>query len=380
MEFNIWDLERVHLRLDAEFLDKLNKKIRLDFKSKEKFYLKFFNNGDVPCATFKNLLKKSTMNNFFAPLEVYLRVVDSLGIERKELQRKIVSYKTGGGVNHIESPILPVKVNPVFHMIFAHNVGDGTVIDPKHGRLPYFGYRQFNEFYRISYIRKLEFLFGKIFYKKEYSLTSPRVYSLPVISTLFFKYYGLNNRGFMSETSRIPPIIFNEGKDSMLAVLIAFIIDEGHVDSTQIRIGLKNKLLIEDLSSICKLLGYEYTVTSGKGDYSDYGLLYILREGTKKLYFDYLCLYKTYPIIDLGWKGDKIRRSFEIINRPIQRTVGNREFILSVLKNESLSVNQIADRINMTRQGVRYHIHSLLKEDKIKLINDESLNWIYGAV
>jgi len=114
-------------------------------------------------------------------------------------------------------------------------------------------------------------------------------------------------------------------------------------------------------------------------DYIDYGYLSILREGMKKLYSDYLILNKKYPVIHLGWKGKRILKSFNISNRIVKRTKGNQNMIYSILQNEFLSVNQLADRISMTRQGVRYHIHNLLKHGKIKLIDDSQLNWLYGV-
>ena len=98
----------------------------------------------------------------------------------------------------------------------------------------------------------------------------------------------------------------------------------------------------------------------------------------EKLYEDYLLLHSLYPVVDLGWKGEKINKSFKIFNRKIFKSKGNKKLIYLKLKDEDLSVNQLADMINMTRQGVRFHIHNLLKEDKIKIINNKQLNWIYG--
>jgi len=167
-------------------------------------------------------------------------------------------------------------------------------------------------------------------------------------------------------------------KESLLAVLIAFIIDEGHIDSTQITINLKNKLLIEDLNKICDILGYESKVTFLLKEIN-YSRLHILRKGMARLYKAYLVLKEKYTIIDLGWKGEKLRKSFEIYNRAIIRTKGNQDLMFDILRNEQLSVNQIAERVNMTRQGVRYHIHKLLNDRKIRIINNKELNWIYGV-
>ena len=379
--FNIWDLERVHIRINESFLDRINKGIHLKFGNKAKCYYSLFESNELSYSTFKNILKKSTMRYFFIPLDVYLKVVDALQISRQEFQSNILAYKTAGGPNFIDSPILPIVITPVFHMLFAHNIGDGTVINPKNGRLPYFGYRQFDEFYRVAYVRKIESIFGKINYKNNnYYLKSTRPYCPPVLSSLFFKYYNVRMEDFLSTEARIPNFILNQDKEEILSILIGFIIDEGYIDSTQITIGLKNKLLIEDLGKICSVLGYNYTVShTEKKDYIDYGYLSILRKGMKSLYLDYLLLNKKYPVIDLGWKGERILKSFKIYNRPIKKTKGNQNMIYSILQNEFLSVNQLADRISMTRQGVRYHIHNLLKQGKIKLIDDSQLNWLYGA-
>lgn len=378
-EFNIWDLERVNIKISESLFDTFIKRIDSDFKSRKDFYNLTFEPKVLPFSSFKNFLKQSYASNFFIPLDFYLKIVEKLNISKDELQRNIVSYKTAGGINFIEKPILPIRINPIFDMLLAHNIGDGTVINLGKGRLPYFGYRQFNEFYRVSFIRKIEQIFGKIHFKEgDYFLKSTRPYCPPVLSTLFFKYYNLGIEDFLSDRARIPEQIFQD-KERMLAVLVAFIIDEGHVDSTEIIINLKNKLLIEDLKRTCDILGYESKVTQAKSEIvKDYWRIHILRKGMKLFYGDYFKLNKIYPIIDLGWKGKKIRNSFKIDSREIIRTKGNDRLILELLRQEQLSVNQLAERINMTRQGVRYHIHNLLNDNKIRIIDKTAQNWRYG--
>jgi len=378
-EFNIWDLERVNVKVNKKFFNKLVREIDSKFKSRRDFYNQTFDSKFLPFSTFRNFLKISHASNFFIPLEFYLKIVEELDISKEELQSNVTSYKTAGGVNFIEKPILPIKITPVFDMLFAHHIGDGTVINPKKGRLPYFGYKQFNEFYRIAYVKKLESVFGNInYFKKNYFLSSKNPYSPPVISTSFFKYYDYNVYDFLSDRARIPDIIFQD-KDRMLAVLIAFIIDEGHIDSTLINIRVKNKGLIEDLKRICDILEYASKIAYRKNYEGSIDTLYIFRDGMERLYRDYINLNKKYSVIDLGIKGEKIRKSFEIIHRSIQNIEGNTDLIFNILKKEQLSVNQLAVRINMTRQGIRYHIHNLLKRGKIKLIDNKSLNWIYGV-
>jgi len=378
-KINIWELDRVHIKLKLKFIDNLNAKIFEKFKTKPKAYKQIFRNDEIQFITFKNILKKSYMDNFFVPLKIYLKIIEFCDIPKEVLQDNIFAYKTAGGINFIECPILPIKITPIFDMILAHNISDGTVINSGKGRLPYFGYRQFDKHYRKLYVKKIESVFGKIKFKKNYFNESTRPYCPPVLSSLFFKYYNLNVNSFLSRSARIPRKVFDNGKDNLLTILIAFIIDEGNIDSTQITIALKNKLLVSDLKKICDFLGYESKITYRLGEYEGYGYLNILRNGMKMFYNDYLKMFKKYPVIDLGRKGKQIEDSFKIFSRKIQRIKGNKELMLNILKKEQLSVNQLAMLVNMTRQGVRYHIHNLLKENKIKIINKNDPNWLYGV-
>ena len=378
-EYNIWDLERVHVKITSKMLKRINSEIRIKFKSKPKAHKMIFSKDKIPFLTFKNILKKSHLRDFFVPLIIYLKIIDSLDVSREEFQKSILSYKTGRGKNYIKNPILPIKIIPIFDMILAHNISDGTVINSGKGRLPYFGYRQFDKHYRELYVKKIETVFGKIIFGKEYSKDSTRPYCPPVLSSLFFKNYNLNEKSFLSRQARIPKGIFSKGKDYLLAVLIAFIIDEGHVDSTLVLIKLKNRKLTSDLKKICDILQYKSKLIYGKGENIEYGLLYILRPGIKKLHSDYLQLRKKYSVMDMGRKGLQIENSFKIYARKIVRAKGNKEIIFNILRTEKLSVNQLANRINMTRQGVRFHIHNLIKENKIKIIDKNNPNWLYSS-
>lgn len=353
--FDIWRLNKVHIKTKEIFLRFINYQIRKKFGSKLKFYFKL-EYSKTPYQTFKNYLKYSYYKNgYFAPLELFIIICNKLNISKKFLQTNIESYKTANGYNIIENPILPIKITPVFDMIFAHNIADGTVINSKRNRQIYFGYRQFDEQLRLLYIKKLESVFGNIKYKSNYFIKSTRPYCPAVLSSLFFLYYNLNSKSFLSIQARIPKKLLNKNKEHLLAVLLAFIIDEGNVDSTDICIRLKNIDLTKDLYEICLKIGYECTFKSK----NEYGSLYIKRMGMKKLFKDYQKLIKKYPSVNIGKLENKISDGFKIYDREIYKTRGNKEIILNMIKSKDLTVNQIAQKINMTRQGVRFHIHNL---------------------
>lgn len=360
-KIDIWDLNNVHIKINEYFLKDINNLIHKKFRSKQKFYDNL-NKKSVPYNTFKNLVKYSYYKKgFYAPLELFIDICQELDIAKERLQENVDSYKSANGYNIIETPILPIKITPIFDMLLAHNIADGTVIDPKRNRQIYFGYRQFDKELRLAYIKKLESVFGKIKFKEDYFIESTRPYCPAVISYLFFSYYSLNSKSFLSKTARLPNKLLNKDKPYLLAVLLAFIIDEGNIDSSLILIRLKNIQLTKDLYNICKRLDYDSTFNY-KGEYGD---LYIKRSGMKKLFKDYKKLIEIYPEAHMYKLDTKIEQSLKIYDRTIYKTKGNKEIILNTIKYEDLTVNQIAQRINMTRQGVRFHIHNLKEEGKI---------------
>jgi|ETNmetMinimDraft_16_1059900.scaffolds.fasta_scaffold29463_2 hypothetical protein len=377
MDYNkigVWNLgERTNVRLAPRFLEYLNQKIKSTCGSKRRFHKKL--SYTMPFPTFKDKMKKGY--RYTINLELLLEICSRLKIPRTHLQDNIMGYKTRGGQNEITSPILPIKITPIFDMLLAHHIGDGTVINPEKGRRPYFGYRQFDKTYQQLYIRKIESVFGKINYNNNYTEneSTTRIYSPVACSELMFKAYGLNIRSFLSKTARIPEQVFNNSNEHGLAFLIGMIIDDGHVDSTNIVIRLKNRLLIEDLGRLCDKLGFKNTVSLN----GEYGYVYINKDGLAKFWNDYKKLKRKFPVVFLGYKEKLLENYFKIKSRKIQRVPGNRIIILKLLSEEYLTINEIAEKILMTRQGVRYHIRKLEKEENIRKVGVKGEgNIIYG--
>jgi len=75
-EFNIWDLERVHIKIDIKVLQTINEKIFSRFKTKRKAYFKIFDKKEIPFDTFRNLLKYSYISWTYQKLFVSLLLKD----------------------------------------------------------------------------------------------------------------------------------------------------------------------------------------------------------------------------------------------------------------------------------------------------------------
>jgi len=299
-------------------------------------------------------------------LEILLSLCKILNISIYEMQKNIIAYKTRRGHNYIEKPKLPVEITPIFDLLIAHFMGDGYVINQTRGRKHYFGYRQYNDQYRGLFIKKIESVFGKLKYKRTYfnERGNTRVYFPVVGSDLMFKLYNLDAHSFKSEKARIPEGIFSKDSKHGLSFLIGIIIDEGNIDSNLIVIRMKNKELIQDLQKICSELNYVTSMTKGK---KGIFCLYILSKSVKKFYQDYQNLLKEYPEVNLGYKGEKIREFIKRTKKQKLYRPGNKPLILKALSKGNLTVNELAQKLNMTRQGARYLINKLIKENKVEV-------------
>lgn len=357
--FHIWEFGRhVNVRLRKEFEQGLRQKIKVTFASWHSLY-SVLPLAHIPFDVFKDRLKPSYKN--FINLEIYLALCKVLEISPEELEKNIVAYKLRKGSSIVYNPVLPVKITPLFDMLIAHHIGDGYVLRAP-GRELYFGYRQYNSLFRLNYIKKLESVFGKIFYKYDYFTKGTNVYAPAVLSQLFFKAYKLNEKSFLSATARIPPSIFQKSKEHLLAVLIAFIIDEGHVDSTCIDISVKNFKLAKDIQQLCTMLEYENRLRE-RAD----GMVttYVLKEGFKKFYEDYRTFVSRYPEASLGFKQDLMTDFIARLSKPRLYLPGNRTAVLNLLETNSLSSIELSQKLFMTRQGAGYLLRQLKKEGKV---------------
>src|SRR3972149_4757234 len=152
-EANIWEIgDRINVKISRNFYNKIKTLIYQKYRTKRTVYNIIKEQIKISFITFHNILKEEYyQQSFFIPLNIWINLCKTLGIDLIELQTNIIAYKTSNGPNYISNPILPIKITPLFDMIIAHNIADGTVINPKKNRLPYFGYRQFDPLFRELY-------------------------------------------------------------------------------------------------------------------------------------------------------------------------------------------------------------------------------------
>ena len=362
------------MELNRDFVLKLAKIRKSKFKSVLAFHQA--TGLSVPSSTFKNYLNRSFPN--FRDLHVFLKICSILDISLKELEKNILAYRFKRSRITIHQPFLPISVTPIFPMLIAHMIGDGNIVRFKNKKTVYFSYRQYTPKLRLLLVEKMNALLGKVTYKREYFMDGTRVYLPEVATKILCDYYSLSDSSFLSLSATLPEKIMASPKEHLLAVLLAFLIDEGHVDSAQLVIRLKNEKLVGQLAKICDKLGYENSVTP----IDKHGMiaLYILKRGLEKIWPDYLELKQKFPEVDIGYREEKIKSNIERFKKDWKSRGHNqtRNTVIAALKEEPATVWGLAQKLDISRQGIRYQIRQLFEMGVLSRIKVKESAFLYS--
>ncbi len=344
------------IKIKEDFLLNHTRKLRLN-KITYRDLFNSFKNNKITFGSFKDNFEPSYKN--YRRLDIILKMCESLKIDLKELEKNIISYRTKKSRIEIHNPNIPVVVSPIFYMLIAHLMGDGGYIRFKDRNSIYSGYRQYNKKIKLSFLEKAQYVFGDIKFPRNYFNyeNNTRIYLPSVPSLILLNYMG-NINSFLSKKARLSKLL-DCTKENLVAILTAFIIDEGSIDSGQIQIRLINRNLIMDIAKLCEKLDYKNSI-SKKSPSGMYGM-YILNDGLKKYWSDYLDLKGKYPFLTLDYKETAIE-TFMKRKEKFWRSQGTnvtKNQILDLLKRNPLSVKEISSLLQLSRQGTKYHLDFL---------------------
>ena len=356
---HLWELPcDVSIKIEPRFLEKIRERLKIKYGSWGAAYLEL-----APAMSrdaFEDVFAPSFKN--YRPARLFLKACKSTGIRLSRLEKNVLSYRSIRGRVEIEEAKLPIEISPIFDMLVAHIFGDGCC--RKDGEREFsMNYRQYDPALLSNFIRKTEMIFGKLKFKKEYFFSAKRFYLPSVCSAALANQYKLEAENFLSHKATIPPAIFTKPKMHLVAFLTAFVIDEAAIDSS-IVITLCNKRLIDDLGRLCGILGYTYTIR-GK-------TLYILTEGTRTFWKDYMQLKRIYPSANMGYRETAIQ-DFILRREKKLRTegVGNRiNDIVGLLGEKRRTVNELSKILRVSRQGIKFHIKRLEQEGVAEMIGE----------
>lgn len=355
---HVWDFPKnITVRISETFLERLIAERKQRFKSWRRFY------DALACKNAFSYFKVCFKPSFkqFIPLEILISACEKLDIPQFELENNIIAYNFARGRSPISKPQLPIEVSPLFSMIVAHGIADGCLSRFKNKDTVFLNYTQYNKNLRKLFLSKVERVFGKIQYKNTYFEERIRIYLPESITRILMEYFNLNRHSFLSDYCEIPKKIFGLGEKHLLACLIGFIIDEGHIDSGQIVIALNNKKHIEQLSGICKLLDYKHTITPRKPKGQN---LYMLKDGVVRFWQDYLKLKEKYPEVDMGYKESTLNNFISRLNKDWKSKGKNqtKNKIIDLLREQSESIAGLSKELMISRQGIRFQLKQLKKK------------------
>jgi len=159
--------------------------------------------------------------------------------------------------------------------------------------------RSFNNF-----LKKLQNIFGKFNYPKG-EFENGRLNVPKIITEFYLYYFKLPNTNTFE--AYVPKNIKKLKKEFLLAGLISFIVDEGHVGEV-ITIYGKNKRLMNDIREIGIKCGYICHPLREKYAYGKFDVyrFSISSKDYKKFYKDILELSKSFPTCTLAQKMDRL--------------------------------------------------------------------------
>lgn len=320
-EIHIWEFHPTltFIRLNQEFKENIFRELKEKStsikdllnkinKSAKKYGMKRnYNTGHISSWIKGHKKDRGKIKNINIPLWLLIEISKILSkndkINNKVMKEieKNVEYYTGIGRSHtINNPKLPLHLTPEMISVIFHFVGDGHI-----GRKEVVSsYRQMNKEGLNNFLKKLKNIFGNFNYPKQ-EFNNGRL-NIPKIITEFYKhYFKLPNTNTFE--SYIPEHIKNLKKEFLLAGLISFIVDEGHIGEV-ITIYSKNKRLIEDIREIgiiceylCHPLRKKYTY--GKFDVYRFS---ISSKSYNKFYEDMIRLSALFPTCHLAQKQEKL--------------------------------------------------------------------------
>ncbi len=320
-EIHIWEFPptATFIGLKQEFKEKMFKDLKNKYhyivellkalhKSGEKYGLKRkYNTGHLSYWRIGSKKDRGKIKNINVPLWLLVEISKVLSEGKKDdnkVMKEIeenIEYYTGTGKSHpIFNPKLPLHLTPEMVSVIFHFLGDGHIGRKRVSS----SYRQMNKTGLNNFLKKLQNIFGSFDYPKG-EFSNGRL-NVPKIVTEFYNYYFILPSTNTFE-SYLPENIKKLRKDFLIAGLISFIIDEGHVGEV-ITIYGKNKKLMEDIREISVKCGYLSHPLREKYAYGKFDVyrFSISKKSYKKLYKDILKLSKVFPTCYLAQKQEKL--------------------------------------------------------------------------
>ncbi len=285
------------------------------------------------------------------PLWTLLELVKLSGTKLYDIEKHVLLYRTNGHGKPVHSPKLPIYITPEFESIVVHLFADGYAgnFTPS--------YCQYDKQAREMFIQKLKNCFGgfKVSMCERFSVRFPKI-----ITDILTKHYNI--KSFHSFKADIPSIMFESSRLHKLALVVAFIQDEGNIREV-INFTSANLKLLSQIKKLTEICSYKCNPIKHHPTNRVYRFN-MSNKDIEKFAQDVKALENIFPTCSLFKKSIALKR---IIDRKNWRTKGNiNTQILGVLRNNELTVQEVMGKVGCTYNLALKKLKKLLWEGKIK--------------
>ncbi|PIT85744.1 hypothetical protein COU36_01530 [Candidatus Micrarchaeota archaeon CG10_big_fil_rev_8_21_14_0_10_59_7] len=282
----------------------------------------------------------------------------------REMEKQILGYRDGERGKHMRGKF-PIAVSPEFESLVGHFLGDGTF----GGKYKTANYCQKSELGRKRFLEKLCNVFGGF-------EVNPRAYEdlhvlvpKPIVD-LLRAYYGVAETDCLHR--RLSEKIKSAPFQNRLAVLAAFIVDEGRVgDSIEMCVG--NAPLLDDFKELAQGLGYRCSEVRRRPSHNSINPLFRFRISLKsapKLLGDIAELSKRFPTCDLAQKQRPLEFivSRQALQNPKTPSGLTKRKIIELIGRGANTTAALKENLVLSGSTISEHLRSLSENGSIRQV------------
>lgn len=348
-KFHIWDFPghkvKILLKDHNQFLTECTNQ----FGSMKKFS-EFLNLPGYTVSSWKRY-------KLYIPLWCLKKIINKLYLNKRDIEKRIISYKGINTSKPIKKPILPVKEIPELFAVITHLIGDGCV--SKYG-IPM--YVNSNKRLFLNFNDSLKKTFGKVHINTH--ISKHGIYQCCFSKTIMDIINTFYNVKFNSSDAMFPKEIFNLPKKFACTTIGAIVDDEGCIRDNRIVISMKSKELIYQIRDLfIKLIGKD---SINQPTMRENGLWSVtISSFAMKQFGNHIKLVHPRKEKDLLYA---IKKSTLRSDGEKDTVWATKLQILKFLKNKSLSTKKIAKKILISCNNTTSHLNQLYKENLVKRV------------
>ena len=276
----------------------------------------------------------------------------------KTIEKNIKCIRARAGTLKIYDPKLPIVDSVELREVITHLLCDGYASNKKYSTSKY----DLTSLEAVKEFKKELSIFGEIPKLKirQYSAPKPRAtlhrLNFPkAITKILCQKFKIN---FCWDKGRFPDVFFLGDRKLLVAIVRAFLIDEGHIQDLSINFSSNNLKLLNDLKSICFNLDYEpLDIKKGKTCY----LLSLSTRSFLKFYKDIISI-SPLPIIH---KQKRLELGLKLLKKRYVHFDVQKE-IICLLETKPMTTSELCEKIISRRNNINNHLN-ILKRKNIML-------------